>query len=254
LYTPSLSERIANVTSVDERVRWLRGVGIFGATPDEALAHVVTCLQPVFASAGQTVFAKGSSGDSLYIIVEGQVGVYDGGLLLNYLTRGNVFGEMAILDTQPRSASVIAVEDSHFLRLDQAHVFQLMAEQNNVARAVIEVLCQRVRAANTERVSDFAYIEQVAVITAAAQDLAREVRSREQDLKQQVNNLRIEIDQVRQARQVAEIVNTDYFQALQQRAQSLRMEMEEDDAVDSTLNAELATTAQETKLPHETGW
>jgi hypothetical protein len=159
-----------------------------------------------------------------------------------------------------------------------------MAEQNEVARAVIEVLCQRVRAANTERVSDFAYIEQVAVITAAAQDLeagvyrsesldevmrrsdalgrlarvfqqmAREVRSREQDLKQQVNNLRIEIDQVRQARQVAEIVNTDYFQALQQRAQSLRMEMEEDDAVDSTLNAELATTAQETKLPHETGW
>jgi CRP-like cAMP-binding protein len=238
----------------------------------------------VFASAGQTVFAKGSSGDSLYIIVEGQVGVYDGGLLLNYLTRGNVFGEMAILDTQPRSASVVAVVDSHFLRLDQAHVFQLMAEQNEVARAVIEVLCQRVRAANTERVSDFAYIEQVAVITAAAQDLeagvyrsesldevmrrsdalgrlarvfqqmAREVRSREQDLKQQVNNLRIEIDQVRQARQVAEIVNTDYFQALQQRAQSLRMEMEEDDAVDSTLNAELATTAQETKLPHETGW
>ncbi len=159
------------MTTVDERLQWLRGVGIFGATPDEVLASVVACLQPVFVCAGQTIFAKGDSGDSLYIIVEGRVGVYDGDLLLNYLTQGEVFGEMAILDTQPRSASVMAVVDSHFFRLDQAHVYQLMAAHSEAARAVIEVVCRRARAANTERIRDFAYIRQVALITAAAQDL-----------------------------------------------------------------------------------
>jgi CRP-like cAMP-binding protein len=260
------------VTGVDERLQWLREVGIFGATPDAVLAPVVACLKPVSVCAGQTIFAKGDAGDSLYIIVEGRVGVYDGGLLLNYLTQGDVFGEMAILDAQPRSASAIAVMDSHLFRLDQVHVYQMIAAQSEAARAVIEVLCRRVRAAQSERIQDFAYIQQVAMITAAAQDLetgvysaesldevarrtdalghlarvfqqmAREVRSREQGLKQQVDDLRIEIDQVRQARQVTEIISTEYFQALQQRAQALRVELAiEGAAGGSTVNDRVAT-------------
>ncbi len=54
------------------------------------------------------------------------------------------------------------------------------------------------------------------------QSMAREVQAREQRLRQQVQELRIEIDQTRKAHQVAEITETDYFQQLQQKAQSLR--------------------------------
>jgi hypothetical protein len=54
------------------------------------------------------------------------------------------------------------------------------------------------------------------------QRMVREVYQREQRLKQQVAELRIEIDEVKQARQVAEITETEYFQNLRQKAQQLR--------------------------------
>jgi hypothetical protein len=52
--------------------------------------------------------------------------------------------------------------------------------------------------------------------------MASEIYAREQRLRQQVQQLRIELDEVRQARQVAEITETDYFQQLEARAQDLR--------------------------------
>jgi hypothetical protein len=55
--------------------------------------------------------------------------------------------------------------------------------------------------------------------------MAREVHAREQRLKQQVQQLRVEIDETRKAKQVAEITETGYFQALQQKAQELRRRM-----------------------------
>jgi response regulator RpfG family c-di-GMP phosphodiesterase len=54
------------------------------------------------------------------------------------------------------------------------------------------------------------------------QHMVQEVYAREQRLREQVRELRIEIDQTKRARQVAEITETDYFRGLQQRAQSMR--------------------------------
>src|SRR5947209_2360145 len=95
-----------------DRVRCLRGVGIFGVTSDDVLAWVAESLVPASCTAGTTIVAKGEPGDALYLIAEGQVGVYDGHLLLNYLTVGDLFGEMALLDAQPRSASVVSITDT----------------------------------------------------------------------------------------------------------------------------------------------
>jgi CheY-like chemotaxis protein len=61
------------------------------------------------------------------------------------------------------------------------------------------------------------------------QRMAREVYAREQRLKQQIQELRIEIDEARQARKVAEITETDYFQKLRQQAQGLRQIIAGDD-------------------------
>jgi DNA repair ATPase RecN len=58
------------------------------------------------------------------------------------------------------------------------------------------------------------------------QQMAREVRAREQRLKQEVQQLRIEIDETRTARQVSEITETDYFQDLQRKVDRLRFRAE----------------------------
>jgi len=170
---------------------------------------------------------------------------------------------------------VVAITDTRLYLLDQQHFYDLLAEHSEVARAVIHALCLRVRAGIVERSKDFAYIRQVAVIAAAAQDLAsgvyapnsldevilrtdtlghlarmfqqmaREVHAREQCLQRQVRDLCIEIDQARQTRQVEGIVGTDYCQVLQQRAAALRHDLaaEDNDSARSAADVRIARWA-----------
>jgi CRP-like cAMP-binding protein len=240
------------MSTIEEQLIGLRHVGIFATMPEHVLIRAAESLVPLVAVADQPIFVKGDPGDSLYIIAEGQVRVHDGDLLFNVLNRGDVFGEMAVLDSEPRSASVTAVANARLYRLDQANLYRLMHEHIDIAFGVIHVLCSYLRARMVDQLRDFGYIRQVAQLTVAAQALeagnytgnpigdvtgrddalgnlarvfermAGEVYAREQRLQQQVSELRIEIDRTRQAQQVAEITESDYFKSLQQRAKALR--------------------------------
>jgi CRP-like cAMP-binding protein len=131
--------------STIEKVILLKDVDLFSEMPDELLAEVASLLTEVELAAGQMVFAKGDNGDSLYVIVDGEVRVFDGAHTINHLGEGEVFGEMALLDTEPRMASVVAVSDTLMLRLEQEPFFDLMETRSEVARGVIRVLSARLR-------------------------------------------------------------------------------------------------------------
>jgi hypothetical protein len=132
--------------STIEKVIALKKVSIFAETPDETLAAVAVLLEEVSVSAGETIVEKGDLGDCLYIVVDGEFRVHDGDHTLNQLREGDVFGEMAIFDAEPRSAWVTAVADARLLRLDQEPVYELMEDRSEVARGVIQVLSRRLRA------------------------------------------------------------------------------------------------------------
>ncbi len=131
--------------STIEKVILLKDVELFAEMPDELLAEVASLLTEIELVAGQSIFAKGDSGDSLYIIVDGDVRVHDGKQTINHLGESEVFGEMALLDTQPRMASVTATTDTVLLRLEQEPFFDLMESRSEVARGVIRVLSARLR-------------------------------------------------------------------------------------------------------------
>jgi HEAT repeat protein len=128
-----------------EKVIVLKTVGIFSRTPEATLAQVAELLEELEVATGQQIFAKGDAGDSLYIIIEGQVRVHDGDRLLNLLGEREVFGEMALLDPEPRLASVTALAPTRLFRLAQAPFYELLSEQPEVAIGVIRVLTAYLR-------------------------------------------------------------------------------------------------------------
>ena len=132
--------------STIEKVLVLKGVDIFAETPDEVLAEVAEACEQVDIAAGETIFNTGDLGDSLYVIVAGHVRVHDRTVTLNELDEADVFGEMALLDPEPRLATVTAIEDTQLLRLAAQPFQELLEERSEIARSIITVLTRRLRA------------------------------------------------------------------------------------------------------------
>jgi CRP-like cAMP-binding protein len=131
--------------STVEKIIILKTVDIFTETPDSILAEVAALLKEVELHNGETIFEKGDPGDCMYIIVTGEVRAHDEGRTLNHLGEGDVFGEMAVLDPEPRVASITALEDTLLLRLDQEPFYELMEDRIEVARGIIRVLSGHLR-------------------------------------------------------------------------------------------------------------
>ena len=128
-----------------EKVITLKAVDMFSRTPEDVLADVAALAEEVRVGARDPIFAKGDPGESLYVIVRGEVKVHDGDVEIKRLGDKTVFGELAVLDPEPRSASVTAISDTHLLRLDREAFLELMAGNMEVVRGVLSVLCDRIR-------------------------------------------------------------------------------------------------------------
>ena len=235
-----------------EKIAILKSVSLFNESPESILIDAVDQVEEVLYQSEETIFQKGDPGASMYIIIDGKVKVHDGDMILNYLGALDVFGEMAALDPEPRSASVTVIEEARLIRMNQAALYNLMQRQPDIARGVIHILCQRLRARTQDMMDDFEYMQQFEKVTSAAvaveagmykpesldqvatrsdelgqlarvfQRMQREIDRRERRLKQEVADLRIEIDEIKKARQVAEITETEYFQDLRKKASQLR--------------------------------
>jgi AAA family ATP:ADP antiporter len=134
-----------SMMSLIEKVMILRTVSIFAGVPESILAEVAALLAESQLKLGETLFAKGEAGDCLYIIVQGRLRVHDGERLLSQLDDRDVVGEMAVLDSSPRLASVTAETDTILLKLEQGPLYELMADRVEVARGIIHVLTRRLR-------------------------------------------------------------------------------------------------------------
>lgn len=88
----------------------------------------------------ETIFYKGSTGSQMYVVLAGKVEVHDGTKCIATLTTGDMFGEMALINNEPRSASVVASEDSHLFVLSETTFQRLLTK-----RVAIQILLNIVR-------------------------------------------------------------------------------------------------------------
>jgi CRP-like cAMP-binding protein len=122
----------------------LRNTPFFSGLPEDELQGILRVGQPAAFEAGQTIVAEGDPGDAMYIVLDGTAEVDVGGRY-HKLTSGSFFGEMALIGSTKRMASVKAAEPVQALRIgaDEFRAFVLAHPQ--VALSMMQALVERLR-------------------------------------------------------------------------------------------------------------
>lgn len=128
----------------------LKAVPFLSDLSGEQLLPIADIVQNVHVEAGDLVFAEGQPGNHLYVILEGEVDVLRGDERVARLGQKECVGEMALLDSAPRSASVKARTDCELLAIARDDFQDLLDMHPALARGIIRVLTQRLRHATEQ--------------------------------------------------------------------------------------------------------
>ncbi|PZG14991.1 Crp/Fnr family transcriptional regulator [Nonomuraea aridisoli] len=151
---PHDAERVAAVLSEIPLFRVLGEDGI----RDTARAGLSRRYRP-----GEIIFHQGDPGESLFALLDGLVKVvftteHGAEIVLNMLGRGDTFGEMALLDGSPRSASIVTARPAWVFALPRARLLELMREHPGLADEFLRLLGRMVRRL-TGQAADLAYLD-----------------------------------------------------------------------------------------------
>ena len=131
-----------------ERVIALKNVELFHDIPGEVLADIAVLLEEETFEDGQYIVNEGDIGKELYMIIKGEVNVVVGGNKVAVMKAGAGFGEMALIDSQPRSADIIANGTVLALKMESEDFLEILKQRDEVALGIIRVLNQRIRDLN----------------------------------------------------------------------------------------------------------
>lgn len=95
--------------------------------------------------AGMTVFSEGEPGDRVYVVKSGEVSLSSHGERLETVTAGGIFGELAVIDREPRSATAVTETDSELVVIDKRRFWFLVQETPFFAEIVMRVMVNRLR-------------------------------------------------------------------------------------------------------------
>ena len=234
----------------------LKKLSAFSGVPEETLEELLRLLERHTIPKGEVIFHKGDAGDAMYVIESGRVQISlqdEAGreVVLRHYGPGQIFGEMSLLDESPRSATATAVEPMAVMILPRDVFMNYLKGHPDMAIGMMRDLSARLRYTTiyVEKVIDWSqklargeYSETlkdgltVTTDVAATTDaegaiselvgaffhMVREVQERETRLRRRVEELEIVINEVKKAKQVEEITESDYFRRLQEQAEKIR--------------------------------
>lgn len=138
------------------------GSFLFRDLNPELLDRVIRLTRTHRYRRGTFVFQMGDEGDALYGVAQGMIRIWIPGadgreLTVALMERGDIFGEIALLDGLPRTANATAIDDTVLIAIDRPHFVELLESEPRIARHIIELLCERLRA-TTDRFSEDAFL------------------------------------------------------------------------------------------------
>ena len=134
----------------------LKGVELFSELSEEQIGMLANLVVSQKFNRDETVVLEGDdSVQALYLIASGSVQVYMTGVdgretILSFLERGDFFGEMSLIDGEPRSASVRTVTDAQMLIIHRESFLQLIRQSPEIAMGLLSELSKRLRKANRQ--------------------------------------------------------------------------------------------------------
>jgi CRP/FNR family cyclic AMP-dependent transcriptional regulator len=145
----------------DQRLPWLpvarrsqkldlSSIWLFSTCNARELRTVARSLEEVTAPAGTVLTEEGTIGREFFYIVEGRASVRRGGRKVALLGPGDYFGELALLDRAPRSATIVADTDMVLLNINQRDFYGLLEDVPPLGRKLLSAMATRVRDADSK--------------------------------------------------------------------------------------------------------
>lgn len=131
-------------------VELIKQIPIFESLETADLEDLADATRLMSLKSGQTLFRKGDEGTALYIVRRGAVKIVlpsriGDEIIVTILSEGEFFGEMSLLDGEPRSADAIAIDASDVLVLRRSDFLSFLQSNENAIKAVLSLLSRRLR-------------------------------------------------------------------------------------------------------------
>ena len=130
----------------EDKLQFLKKTELFAELPHAELKAICHITSEVAYPADSTLFEEGDEGDSLYLLVDGEVSIIKAGTeVLFFDERGYCLGEIALIDNKPRSATVKTVKPTQFLRITRDDFYNAMAREPRIGSGMFRVLNDKIR-------------------------------------------------------------------------------------------------------------
>jgi len=136
--------------SIPDKIFHLKGIQIFEGLSVSEMAAIASVTEEVIHPEGEDVIIEGEQGETMYMIVSGEVSVIKGQgegdeIELDRIHPGDYFGEMALFEDEVRSATIRTVEETNLLVLHKREFTEIVREYPQIALHICTVLSQRLR-------------------------------------------------------------------------------------------------------------
>ncbi len=148
---PGIFQRDAAM-DLEKVARYVEKVELFNGLTPEDVVKILSKGTTMQCVKGETLFFKGTVGNQMYVVLGGKIGILDGEKCLATLSTGDMFGEMALVNKEPRVATAKALEDSKLFVLSESTFEYLLTKRVaiRILLNIIATLSRRLKASNVK--------------------------------------------------------------------------------------------------------
>jgi CRP-like cAMP-binding protein len=183
---------MANHPDKETLKSFLSKVSLFGKADDSILSQLADKTEIITFENNQTIIQKGDIGETMYLIFSGRLKVHDGEHKVAELEKGGFFGELSLLDSEPRSMSVTALEKSVLGSINRNNFYEVLNKFPSVTKDIISALNKRLRNQNDVLISEFKSREA---------QLTELVKIRTNELEQKNQQLELTLDKLKRSQE-----------------------------------------------------